>query len=204
VTAAQGGSNDRRPFVLAIGDSLTAGYGLAARDAFPAQLETLLRARYPDARVQNAGVSGDTTASALARLPRLLSSLSALPDLAIVALGANDLLRAVSPQQTRIHLDALLAELGRCTIPVLIAAMDAPRFLGGLARLCDAVYADLAAKHGVPVWPFFPPGVLGNRALTLPDRLHPNARAISMVANHMLAPVLDALRVCDPATEQAA
>jgi acyl-CoA thioesterase-1 len=121
------------------------------------------------AYVQNAGVSGDTSASALARLPRLLSSLSRVPDLAVVALGANDLLRGMSLQQTRSNLDAIIGELARCGIPVLIAAMEAPRFLGGFARACDAVYSDLAAKHGVPAWPFFPAGVLGNRALTLSD-----------------------------------
>ena len=75
----------------------------------------------------------------------------------------------------------------------LAAAMEAPRLLGGLARACDAVYADLSAKHGAAAWPFYPPGVLGNRALTLPDRLHPNARATGMIARHMLPAVTAAL-----------
>ena len=184
---------DNRPYVLAIGDSLTAGYGLATHEAFPARLQALLRAQHAQAVVQNAGLSGDTSASALARLPRLLSSLARLPDLAIVELGANDLLRGVSPRRTRANLDAILGELARCGIPTLIAAMEAPRFLGAFAHACDAVYADLAARHGIPVWPFFPAGVLGNRALTLPDRLHPNARAIALVARHMLPAVLGAI-----------
>ena len=181
------------PYVLAIGDSLTAGYGLTAAHAFPAQLQCLLRERHRHAVVQNAGVSGDTSGMALARLPRLLSSLRRLPGLAIVELGANDLLRAVQPQQTRANLDAILGELERCGIPVLIAAMEAPRFLGRFAAACDAIYTDLAAKHGVPVRPFFPPGVLGNPALTLPDRLHPNARAIALIAEHLAPAVLSAL-----------
>jgi acyl-CoA thioesterase-1 len=188
-----------RPYVLAIGDSLTAGYGLTRSESFSAQLELLLRNRYSDADVQNAGVSGDTSASARQRLPRLLSSLKRLPDLAIVELGANDLLRGMPPEQTRINLDVMLTELIRCRIPVLIAAMEAPRFLGPYADGCDAIYTDLAIKHRVPVWPFFPSGVLGNRALTLPDRLHPNARAISMIARHMLPAVLDALPQDAPA-----
>jgi acyl-CoA thioesterase-1 len=181
------------PYVLAFGDSLTAGYGLARDESFPAQLEAALRARWPTARVQNAGVSGDTSTSGLARLPRVLSGLTRKPDLAIVELGANDLLRGMSPERTRLNLDAILAEFARCGISVLLAAMEAPRFLGTFAGRCDAVFTGLAAKHGVPVAPFFPAGVLGNRALTLADRLHPNARAIAMVTQGILPAVVRAL-----------
>ena len=181
------------PYVLALGDSLIAGYGLAPAEAFPAQLEKLLRSSFPTAIVQNAGVSGDTSADALRRLPRLLSSLRCKPDLAIVELGANDLLRSVAPTRTRSNLDAILIGLAQCGIPALLAAMEAPRFLGGLASTCDAVYTELAAKHGAGVWPFFPPGVMGNPGLTLRDRLHPNARAISIVARHFLLAVRNAL-----------
>lgn len=181
------------PFVLAFGDSLTAGYGLAPSEAFPAQLERALRRQWPAAGVQNAGMSGDTSGNALARLPRLLSSLRLRPDLAIVEFGGNDLLRGISPDRTRANLDAILAEFGRCNIPVLLAALEAPRFLGALAECCDAVYAELAAKHGVPVAPFFPAGVLGNPALTLHDRIHPNARAITMVTQAILPAVTTAI-----------
>ena len=186
-----------RPFLLAIGDSLTAGYGLARQDAFPAQLQLRLRSHHADALVENAGVSGDTSAGALARLPPLLSSLRARPDLTIVELGANDLLRGMPLATTRSNLEAILTELARCRIPALIAAMSAPRSLGAFARACDAVYADLAAKHRVPVHPFYPPGVLGSPALALPDRLHPNARAITLIAEHMLPAVLAALACSD-------
>lgn len=180
-------------FVLAIGDSLTAGYGLAQQQAFPAQLQLRLRRHHDDAVVQNAGVSGDTSASALARLPRLLSSLRTKPDLAIVELGANDVLRGLPLGHTQANLDAILSELARCGIHSLIAAMSAPPWLGAFARACDAVYVDLAAKHGVPVHPFYPPGVIGNPALALLDRLHPNARAVDIIADHMLPAVLKAL-----------
>lgn len=186
-------ANSGKPYVLAIGDSLTAGYGLTSGDAFPAQLQARLRRHHSEAAVQNAGISGDTSAGALARLPRLLSSLTAKPDLAIVELGANDVLRGIPLRLTRANLDAILAELARCGIPALIAAMPAPRFLGSFAAACDAVYADLAARHRVPVNPFYPPGVLGNAAFALPDRLHPNAAAISLIAEHMLPAVLAAL-----------
>lgn len=193
VTMSAGMINDRRPYILSIGDSLTAGYGLAARDAFPAQLEALLRETFPRVCVQNAGVSGDTSASALARLPRLLSSLKHVPNLAIIELGANDLLRGVAHERTSRNLDAIASELIRCCIPVLIAAMEAPPFLGGLARACDFIYVDLASRHGLPLQLFYPPGVLGNRDLSLPDRLHPNARGVSLIARHMLPSVLAAL-----------
>lgn len=182
-----------RPYVLAIGDSLTAGYGLASHDAFPARLQSLLRHQHAGVVVQNAGVSGDTSASALARLPRLLSSLTVKPDLAIVELGANDVLRGLPLSATRANLDAILGELARCRIPVLVAAMTAPRFLGAFAQACDAVYADLAAKHRLPVHPFYPSGIFGNAAFALPDRLHPNALAIGLIAEHMLPAVLEAL-----------
>ena len=180
-------------FILAFGDSLTAGYGLAPRDAFPAQLQMRLHRHHADAIVQNASVSGDTSAAALARLPRLLSSLSARPDLAIVEFGANDLLRGIPITMTRRNLDAILEHFAQCQIPVLLAAMAAPRFLGTFAQACDAVYQELAAKHRVPVHPFYPPDVFGRRALALADRLHPNAQAITRIADHMLPAVLAAL-----------
>ena len=186
-------ADERRPFVLAVGDSLTAGYRLKPEEAFPARLERLLAELHPCAAVLNAGVSGDTTAAALVRLPRILSSLSRIPDLAIVSLGANDLLRGLPLAATRHNLDMIVAELGRCGIPVLLAAMAAPRFLGRYASACDQVYNDVAVSHGAFLWPFFPPGVLGGRGLTLPDGIHPNAAAIARIAEHMLPAVIDAL-----------
>lgn len=191
----------QNPYVLAIGDSLTAGYGLAPDEAFPAQLQKLLRDDHPTAYVQNAGISGDTSANALARLPRLLSSLRTLPDLAIIELGANDFLRHIPLSSTRANLDAILTELGRCGIISLIAAMEAPRFLGAFADACDAVYADLARKHALSLHPFYPPGVFGNRALASPDGVHPNARAVKLIACHMLGPVRAALAAAQTATE---
>ena len=181
-----------RPFVLAFGDSLTAGYGLARDEALPARLQALLRETAPDAVVRNAGVSGDTSGSALKRLPRLLSSLDQLPDLAIVELGANDLIRRIAPAETRANLDAIVTQFGQCGIPVLLASFEPPRFLGSLGDAYAGIYDVVAAKHGAAVHPFFPPGVLGHHAHVLRDRLHPNAIAIDKVARAMLP----ALRAC--------
>jgi acyl-CoA thioesterase I len=181
------------PDVLAIGDSLTAGYGLAQSASFAAQLQILLRARYPHGVVRNAGVSGDTTEVGLRRLPRLLASLTAKPDLAIVELGANDLLRGIAPQRTHANLDKILDQLGQCGITTLLATFEVPTFLSALAPPYHGMYATLAAKHGVALAPFFPAGVLGHPELVLPDRLHPNGRAIQLIAAALLPAVMAAL-----------
>lgn len=191
-------SDAAAPYVLAFGDSLTAGYGLPSADAFPAQLQTLLRERAPGAVVQNAGVSGDTAASGRARLPGVLSRLRAKPDLAILELGANDLLRAIPPERMRDNLDAMLGDFERYGIPVLLTGMVAPFFLGrAFAERFNGVFTGLAAKHRVPLYPFFLDGVVGDPALTLADGIHPNARAIGIVARRILPQVVEALRLPD-------
>lgn len=174
------------PYILAFGDSLTAGYGLRAQESFPARLEALLRASRPGAVVQNAGVSGDTSASGRARLPRVLSRLPCRPDLALLELGANDILQGVAPERMRDNLDWVLGEFARCGIPVLLAGTLVPAFLGPYAARYNAVFAELAARHGVAFDPHFLDGVAGVPGLTLADRLHPNARAIETVARRIL------------------
>jgi acyl-CoA thioesterase I len=175
-------NSDEAPYVLALGDSLTAGYGLSRSASFPARLEALLRETCAGAIVQNAGMSGDTTDDGLRRLPRLLSSLERKPDLAIVEFGANDLIRGVRPSRTRANLDAVIRELGSCGIQVLLATFEPPRFLGTTAAQFNGIGVELAASHGIASAPFFPPGVLGQPGLVLADGLHPNARAIEIVA----------------------
>ncbi|MET3762743.1 arylesterase [Sphingomonas sp. UYEF23] len=181
------------PFLLAFGDSLTAGYGLRRDEAFPSRLQALLRAVRPGAVVQNAGVSGDTTSSGRARLPRLLTGLRQRPDLAIVELGANDMLRGQDPARMRDNLEWILGEFGRCDIPVLVAGIMAPPFLGDIARRFNAVHPEVAAKHSLPLYPFFLAGVAGRTGFTLADRVHPNARAIEIVAQSILPHVVAAL-----------
>ncbi|WP_174297911.1 arylesterase [Sphingomonas bacterium] len=174
------------PRILALGDSLTAGFGLAPRESFVRQLEALLVDRHGSATVHQAGVSGDTSADAVRRLPRVLAGLGVKPDLAIVELGANDLIQGVPPDRMRASLDAILIELGRCGIPVLVAGMRAPAWLGAFAARFDAVFPALASAHGASLYPFFLDGVVGDPALTLMDGLHPNARAIAIVVARML------------------
>lgn len=181
------------PYLLAFGDSLTAGYGLAPEMSFPKQLERLLRERRPGALVENAGLSGDTTTSGRARLPRVLSALRHRPDLAILELGANDLLRSHDPARTRDNVDWMLGEFGRIGVPVLLAGMLAPPFMGEWAARYNAIFPDLARRHGVALYPFFLDGIVGDRGLTLADGIHPNARAIGIVAARILPHVEAAL-----------
>jgi acyl-CoA thioesterase I len=178
------------PTVLAFGDSLTAGYGLPRDQAFPAQLQHRLCATLPGATVIGEGVSGDTTADGLRRLPRVLGRLRNRPTLAIVELGANDLLRGIPPERSRANLDAILTEFARCGIPVLLATFAAPAILGAAAGRYNGIYEELAARHRVPHHPFFPPGVMGASPYVLPDRLHPNAAGIARIADAFAPAVL--------------
>ncbi|WP_294392563.1 GDSL-type esterase/lipase family protein [uncultured Sphingomonas sp.] len=178
-----------QPLILAIGDSLVAGHGLAPTESLPAQLERRLRAGHPSARVVNAGRSGDTTADVLRRLPPALSALGARPDLAIVQVGPNDVLRQLPSAATRANLDAILVEIGRCGVPVLLTIVDPPPMLRDHARAYLGIHETLAARHGARTCRFFPAGILGHPTMVLADRVHPNARAIGLVADAM-APVV--------------
>lgn len=184
---------DPSPYIIALGDSLTAGHGLPSTASFAARLQALLRDHRPGAVVQNAGISGDTTEGGLRRLPRLLAGLSRKPDLCIVELGANDFLRGIAPDRTRANLDAILHALVQCGIPALLATIEPPRFLGALGARYRGIHAELAVRHGAATAPFFPPGVLGHADLVLADGIHPNARAIDLVAAAFLSATLAAL-----------
>lgn len=187
-----GATTGHAPYILAFGDSLTAGHGLRQAEGFPARLEARLAPIWPGTRVHNAGSSGDTTSGGLRRLPAVLSSLRDKPDLAIVELGANDVLRGIPPALTRSNLEQIIGLLERCQIPALLATVAPPPLLAALAAGYATIYQDVSMKHGVPMAPFFPSGVLGHPELVLPDRLHPNARAIDLCAEAM-APVVRAL-----------
>jgi acyl-CoA thioesterase-1 len=177
--------------VLAFGDSLYAGYGVAQQESFPAVLERELEERGIPAKVVNAGVSGDTTAGGRARLAFTLDGLQRAPDLALVGLGANDALRGLDPAETRRNLDAILAELKRRNIPVLLTGMMAPRNMDqAYFRSFDGIYPDLAKKYGASLDPFFMEGVIGDRRLLLGDGLHPNPAGIRKMAARV-APLAD-------------
>ena len=180
--------------VLAFGDSLTAGYGLPPGQGFAPQLEDMLRRNGVRAFVTNAGVSGNTAAQGRARLKWTLDGLKAKPDLAIVALGANDMLRGLPPKQTRADLDAIVTELKRRDIPVLIAGMLAAPNLGSrYMSEYNRIFPDLAREHGAALYPFFLAGVAGDPALALPDKVHPNFQGIKKMVSGITPTVLRAL-----------
>jgi acyl-CoA thioesterase-1 len=181
--------------VLAFGDSLSAGYGLGPTQSFPARLEAALRQGGVAARVHNAGVSGDTSAAGRARLAWVLRGLGRKPDLAIVELGANDMLRGLPPAQTRANLDAILAELKRQGVPTILAGMRAAPNLGrAYATAFEGSYPALARKYGARLYPFFLEGVVANRSLLLADGMHPNARGVDVIVRGILPVVRTALR----------
>ena len=188
--------------ILMLGDSLTAGYGLASRDGLPAKLEAALRERGLEVRVIDAGVSGDTTAGGLARLDWALTD---RPHAVVVALGANDALRAIDPTVPRSNLDRLLAALSERGLPVLLAGMLAPRNLGAeYGARFDAIYPELAELHGVLLYPFLLDGVATVPALNQADGLHPNAAGVEVIVQRILPSVLClAGRTGHPAAEAA-
>lgn len=180
--------------VLAFGDSLTAGYGLKPADSYPVRLEAALRSAGISTKVHNGGVSGETTASGRARLAWQLRGLKAKPDLVIIELGANDMLRGLDPGLARTNLDAMLVELKRRRIPVLLTGMLAAPNLGApYRRRFDAIYPALARKHGVAFYPFFMKGVAGNPRLLQPDGLHPTACGATIIVRGLLPQVKTAL-----------
>lgn len=178
--------------VLALGDSLTAGYGLPAQASFPARLEQRLKAAGLEVRVVNAGVSGDTSAGGLARLDWALAD---RPSVAIVELGANDGLRGLDPGQTARNLDAIVAALQGRGVRVLLAGMLAPPNLG--REYGDAfrqAYREVAARRQVPLYPFFLDGVAGDPRLNQKDGLHPTAEGITVIVERIAPWVIPLLR----------
>lgn len=168
--------------VVAFGDSLYAGYGVKPNEAWPAKLQAALWARGINARLVNAGVSGDTTAAGRQRLTFLLDSLPRSPDLVIVGLGGNDMLRALPPAQARANLDAILRELDRRKIPAMLTGMLAAPNLGAdYAREFNAMYPALAKQYDAALVPFFMASVIDQPKLFQPDRVHPTAAGIDAI-----------------------
>lgn len=184
--------------VVALGDSLTQGYGLPPGDGFVPQLQAWLDAHGADVHVINAGVSGDTTAGGLSRLDWTLAD---PVDAMIVALGGNDILRAIPPEVARRNLDAILARTGAKGIPVLLVPMAAPGNYGpDYKRAFEAIYPDLAARHGTLLSGDFLAPILSHpdraaalRDLMQPDGIHPNAQGVALVVAAIGPFVLDLL-----------
>jgi acyl-CoA thioesterase I len=180
------------PHILALGDSLTAGFGLAPAEAFPARLEARLAADGIVVHVTNGGVSGDTSAGGLARLDWALAD---RPDLVLVELGANDALRGIDPKLTYANLDKILGRLKASGAKVLLLGMRAPPNWGSDYRTeFDAIYPALAQKYHVPLYPFFLDGVAMDPALNQSDGLHPNAQGVDRIAKR-IAPYVERLLV---------
>ena len=193
--AAPAMAEKRAPLIWAFGDSLSAGYGLPPGDGFTTKLQAALRKTGVAATVRNGGVAGDTAAQARARLRWGLRGLGATPDLVIVELGANDMLRGLPLAQARANLDAILTELRSRHIPVLLAGMRAAPNLGpDYVHAFEAMYPELARAHGVPLYPFFLDGVAAERRLLQTDGLHPNAQGVDIIVAKMLPAVRQALR----------
>ncbi|MDP2085339.1 MAG: arylesterase [Gemmobacter sp.] len=184
--------------LVALGDSLTQGYGLSGDDGFVPQLQAWLKAQGRDVIVINAGVSGDTTAGGLSRLDWTLSEPA---DAMIVTLGGNDLLRGIDPANSKANLDVILSKAAERGLPVLLMPMEAPGNYGPAYKTAfDAMYADLAAQHGALLGEaFLKPLVRGESDLTLmrdlmqSDGIHPNAAGVAKIVEGMGPKVLELL-----------
>ncbi|SKB29264.1 arylesterase [Sphingopyxis flava] len=180
------------PLVIAFGDSLYAGYRLGPRDGLAPQLQAQLLADGIRVRVQNAGVSGDTTAAGRQRLSFVLDNAKSKPALVVLGLGGNDMLRGIGPDETRANLDAMLAELDRRGIPVLLTGMVAAPNLGAdYAKAFNPIFHELATKYGASLYPFILDNVVTDPSLMLDDHIHPNAKGVEVIAQG-LAPLVGA------------
>ncbi len=170
--------------ILALGDSLTAGYGLVKADAFTSQLQRALKADGLDVTVINAGVSGDTSAGGRTRLGWALAD---KPEAIIIELGANDGLRGLEPAETERNLDAIVGDVKARGLAVLLSGMKAPPNLGKeYGAKFNAIYPKLAKKHGVLFDPFFLEGVAADPALNQADRVHPNVEGVQVIVNRLV------------------
>ncbi|MEP1422529.1 MAG: arylesterase [Erythrobacter sp.] len=180
--------------ILAFGDSLFAGYNLPEADGYPEKLEAALRARGTNARVIDAGVSGDTSQAGRDRLAFVLEGQSEKPDLFILELGGNDLLRGISPEQTRTNFDVMLATLAEADVPVLIMGMRSPPNYGPEYQAdFDAIYGDMAEKFGTALIGFWLEDIYEQPQLFQSDRIHPTAEGIEALVSSTIDDVAAAL-----------
>lgn len=180
--------------IVALGDSLTAGYGLERGQDFASKLQTALVAEGFNVRIDNAGISGNTTEQGLARLPQAIAG-ERKPDLVILALGANDMLRKFDAAIPQKNLSGMLSSLQAQSIPVLLVGMHKPSsqfFL--FSDPYKSMYADLADEYDVPLYPFFLKGVALKGDLNLADGIHPNAKGIDVMVENILPTVKKALK----------
>jgi acyl-CoA thioesterase-1 len=175
--------------ILALGDSLSSGYGLLRADSFPSQLERALLKRGFIAKVTNAGVSGDTSAGGLSRLEWTLSEGF---DAVIIELGANDGLRGLEPQETLKNLDSILDKLKQKNIAALLTGMQAPPNLGAeYGKEFAAIFPYLATKYDILFYPFFLEGVAAVDDLNQKDNIHPNSEGVGVIVKKILPYVIE-------------
>ena len=185
--------------ILAFGDSLFAGYGVGKENSYPAKLESALRARGINADIANAGISGDTSAAGLQRLVFTLDAQDEKPDLFILELGGNDLLRGISPDQTRSNLAAILEELQTREIPALIMGMRAPPNYGPeYQQQFDGLYADLAGDYGAVLIPFWLEAIYQDPSLFQADRIHPTEEGLEQ----LVVATIDQIAAALPESEE--
>ncbi len=191
------GANNSAPqkqydtLIVAFGDSLYAGYRLAPNEGLAPQLEARLQKEGMNARVHPAGVSGDTTAAGKARLTFVLDNLERKPDLLILGLGGNDMLRGIQPEQTEENLTAMLEELKKRNINVLLTGMVAAPNLGeDYANKFNKIYPELAKKYDAALMPFILNDVVMDKALMLDDAIHPNPKGVMKIVDG-LAPLVE-------------
>jgi acyl-CoA thioesterase-1 len=180
----------RAPVIVAFGDSLTAGFGLPQGETFPVQLEAALKARGASVGVVNAGVSGDTAGAALKRLDWALpQDASAV----IIELGGNDALEGIPTEAIKTSLEKIIEAVQAKGLPILLAGMEAPRNMGkDYVTAFAAIYTDLAARHGLVLYPFFLDGVVLDDSLMQGDGIHPNAKGVSRIVE-LIMPKVDEL-----------
>ncbi|WP_374576671.1 arylesterase [Phenylobacterium sp.] len=180
------------PVVTLLGDSITAGFGLPASAALPAQLQAELRRLGSKAVIRGAGVSGDTTAGGLARVD---FSVQRDTSLCVVALGGNDLLQGLDPKRTRANLEKIVARLKARKIGVVVAGLQPPPVIGrAYAQEFAAIFPALAKAQGVALYPNLLAGVAQNPALNQRDGFHPNARGVAVIAKGLAPVLIKALR----------
>jgi acyl-CoA thioesterase-1 len=180
--------------IVALGDSLFAGYGLRPEQSYPVRLEQALRARGINARVTNAGVSGNTTGDGLQRLAFTLDNQPGPPRLVIISLGGNDMLRGLPPAEARDNLDAILGELAKRHIPVVVMGMLAAPNLGQqYAHDFNAIYPEVTNRHHAALVPFFLAPVVNKPDLVQPDHIHPTGAGVDVIVNATIDTVTKAL-----------
>jgi acyl-CoA thioesterase-1 len=183
---------DSRPRIVAFGDSLTSGLGVAAEEAYPAQLQRRLDTAGFRYRVINAGVSGDTTAGGLRRVPWILNS---RPSIVILELGGNDGLRGLSLEETKRNLERIIEQLQKASVAVVLAGMKLPPNYGTeYTRAFETIYPTLAKQYGLKLIPFFLDGIAGSAEYNQADGIHPTAEGYRVIVEKLFGQVMPLLK----------